>query len=195
MKETTKEKLILAAAVALGIIIIIGGNKLINTTLQTLGLSPDKSDVDADKAETAADKLGYFNPAFIRNCPPGTLLLTAKNAQVKSYNIYNAIGIIYDNPERIKAAFSNIVTKSQVSHLATVFKQLYNKDLLSFLRSKLDTDEQQKTLTQILERLNKLPAFFPPKGYKLQERTPVAIPPVKNTQKSKLIIKPDTGKI
>jgi hypothetical protein len=181
MNEKDKQIIIYSVAAALVVIIIVGGTKLIKGITDGVNeiFGDDKTNKAVDAAETQADKLGYFNPSFIRNAPPGTLLLTMKNAKVKATNIYNAIGVIYDKPENIKAAFSNIVTKSQVSFLAEIFRQDYKTDLLSFLRSKLDTDEQQRILAQILNRLNTLPDYLPGQGFKLKTRQPVAVPPVK----------------
>ena len=73
----------------------------------------------------------------------------------------------------MKAVFSNIITKSQVSQLAKVFKDTHRVDLLTWMISKFDTDEQQKVLTQVLDRLNGLPDFFSPKA---TNKTAVAIP-------------------
>jgi len=158
MKQEDAKALAILGLTATAIVIIFVFYKQITTSLSSV-FGADESDKKANKAADRTEKQGYFNEVFIRNPPPGTLLLKMEQARIKSSNIFTAIGVVYDNPERIKAAFSNIATKSQVAFLAFVFKQMYNRDLLTFLREKLDTDSQQRVLTEILTRLDKLPNF------------------------------------
>jgi len=199
MSEQDEKNIKLAAIITASIIAVYMATKFIKGVGETFdALNPwakDDTDKRVDAAAERAEKLGYFNPAFIKNAPAGTALLTKKNADIKARNIWDSIGFIYDDPIKTKAAFSNIVTKSQVSHLAKVFYDTYKKDLLSFLTQKLDTDEQQKILSQIIERLNGLPDYFNPNQSKT---TPIVKPPSLNAkQKPLFTYKPlfDAGKI
>jgi hypothetical protein len=176
--ENEKIKIIAVSILSIGAVIIAlkifaGGSKILTSVLEGLGISDDKTDTDIQKAEVKTDKLGYFNPAFIKNAPAGTVLITKKNCDIKVRNLWDSVGLVYDEPEKMKAVFSNIITKSQVSQLAKVFKDTHRVDLLAWMISKFDTDEQQKVLTQVLDRLNGLPDFFSPKA---TNKTAVAIP-------------------
>lgn len=156
--EESKNIVILAAGATVIIIAIVSFSKILKALEGMFG--EDESDKAVNAAATAAEKAGYWKEAFIKNPPAGTQLLTMANAKIKADNIYKAIGVVYDKPEQIKAAFSNITTKSQVAFLAWMFKKDYRIDLLEFLRQKLDTDEQQRVLTEILEYTASLPNYY-----------------------------------
>ena len=87
------------------------------------------------------------------------MLLTDKNATAKAQGIKDAIGKFIDDPKRIKAIFDSLKTQSQVTFLAVKFKRMFNLHLLSFLRDKLDTEEQKKVLSEILAKIDRLPKY------------------------------------
>lgn len=151
------------------------GGAFFEDILEKLGLKADKTDKDLEGAEKKADELGFFNPSFIRNAPAGTILLTKKNADIKARNLWDSVTLTWDYPEKMKAVFSNMITKSQVAHLSKVFKDTYNVDMLNWLVSKFDKDDQQKALTQVLQMLVKLPDYKSNKA--VIGKTPVVIPP------------------
>lgn len=174
-----KIKVIAVSIISIGAVILAFkifnfGTGFFTGIAEKLGLKADETDKNVETAHLKADEKGYFNPAFIRNCPAGTILLTKKNAEIKARNLYDSVGFIYDDPAKMKAVFSNIITKSQVSHLAKVFNDKFHKDLLSWLFLKFDTDTQQQALTEVLSRLDKLPDYF---SEKANLKTPKAIPP------------------
>lgn len=174
MNENKNNLYLYGAITVLGVVIILTASKGLAKYLDSLNpFSDDETDKDIKKAEQKTDELGYFNPSFIKNAPAGTVLLTKKNADIKVRNLWDSVGLVYDEPEKMKAVFSNIITKSQVSHLAKVFKDTHKVDLLTWMISKFDTDEQQKTLTQVLNRLNKLPDY---KSDKATSKTAIAVP-------------------
>jgi hypothetical protein len=186
--ENEKVKIIAVSILSIGAVIIAlklfaGGSKLVNSILEGLGISDDETDTGIKKAEEKADKLGYFNPAFIKNSPAGTILLTKKNADVKVRNLWDSVTLTWDYPEKMKAVFSNIITKSQVAHLAKVFKDTHNVDLLAWLVEKFDTDKQQKTLTQVIDRLNTLPDF---RSDKATSKTPIVTLPLAQKKQNSL---------
>lgn len=165
-KELQHIKIVLYLGVGIGVTyILIASYKGIAGFLDNLNpFTDDKTDKDIKKVEDKTEALSYFNPSFIKNAPDGTVLLTKKNADIKARNLWDSVGLVYDEPEKMKGVFTNIITKSQVSHLAKVFQDTYKKDLLSWMILKFDTDNQQKILTQVLKRLNDLPDFFSPKS-------------------------------
>lgn len=161
-QEDAKAVAILAVTATVIIIGAVMINDIIKGIKAVFG-GEDATDKRANTQGEKAERAGYWNPSFIRNPPAGTLLMKQANADIKATNIYKAIGVVYDEPAKVKAAFSNIVTKSQVAFLAFTFNAKYGKDLLTFLRDKMDTDEQQRVLAEIIERCNKLPDYFPAK--------------------------------
>lgn len=75
-----------------------------------------------------------------------------------AYQIYDAIGYIYDSPEDILGAIKQCKYKSQVSFLVLHFYKKYNTDLLAWLTDKLDTTGQKVILGQIVTYVNGLPS-------------------------------------
>lgn len=167
MSNNNQENIKIALYIAAGTIAAFIIAKTYKEFAKVLNSINPFADDDTDKAiqdqEAKTERLQYFNPEFIKGSPTGTALLTKAGAEAKARNIWDAIGFTYDEPLKIKAQFSTLSTKSQVSHLAKVFKEKFGKDLLGWLVNKMDTDEQQKILTQILARLDTLPDFFSPK--------------------------------
>jgi hypothetical protein len=177
MEEKVLKELRFVAYGIGAIIIVLIINKSFNAVGELLtALNPfaeDVSDKELKAKITDTEKRGYFNPSFIKNSPAGTALLTKKGAEVKARNIWDSVNFVYDEPARIKAQFSDIITKSQVSHLAKVFKEKFNKDLLEFLFDHMDKDDQQLMLKNLLETLDALPDFTSPKQPKT---VPIAKP-------------------
>ena len=170
----TEKKMIVYAIIGITGIYIF--KSFFNKVLETVGVIPDETDRDAEKAVKKADRKKYFSRSFNQGVKGNILLLTDKNAKIKANNIYNAFGLLSDKADIVKAQFDNLRTKSQVSQIAVVFYQIYGRELLSFLHDKMDTDSQQKTLANILNQLDKLPNYWD-KGYtpvKREKKPPLA---------------------
>lgn len=164
MNEKQKETVLLVGGVVVVIAVFAGIGKIFSGLAEALGLSDSKADLAAESAVKTAEQKDYFSPNFIQS-PPAPInqkitLLTDASAKAKATKIYKAIGVLYDSPEEITAAFSDLKTKSQVTSIAIAFRNLYGKELLNFLNLHLDTEDQKKTLATILERLNRLPKYI-----------------------------------
>ena len=163
--DNKQKELITIGAILAGVIVVVLIGKKLADIVGGIGGKLGITDTKEDKASAAAvltaQSKDYFSPSFYKTAPPGTMvnLMTVNNANIKSQNIYNAIGTFTDNEDQISGAFNNLSTKSQVSFLAENFKKNYGLDLLNFLKNKLDTTSQKETLTTILNRLDKLPNF------------------------------------
>lgn len=98
--------------------------------------------------------------------------MKGETAKALAKKIYDSVGFwtgilpsTKDYTHEIQAAFSQIGYKTQVAQLATVFYDLYKKDLLTFLQ--YDTDKyglfsgakHSAVVNSILQRVKNLPAY------------------------------------
>ncbi len=58
--------------------------------------------------------------------------------------IYNAKGIIYDNPEIVNNAFQKLNSRAKISYLSSIFSRAYSTDLTTYLASFLNETEMTK---------------------------------------------------
>lgn len=72
-------------------------------------------------------------------------------------NIYNSVGVIYDDPEKGLAEIKQLRTKAGLCYLQRDFKALTGKDLFTWLNTKYDTDRQKEVLNQIYKYCEGLP--------------------------------------
>lgn len=61
-----------------------------------------------------------------------------------AYLIYNAKGILKDNPEIVNSAFQKLNSRAKVSYLSSIFSRAYNTDLQTYLASFLNENEISK---------------------------------------------------
>lgn len=158
--------LVLFAVIAGGFLLKNGG-KFLTETLEALGLKKSADEKKADE-QISADatkeaKKGIsspWNPLYMKANAPKYL----DNVTIKKFcsdiakMIYDSIGNIYDSPTQTLAAIKKCNSKAGVSAVATMFMEKYNLDLYDYLSNRLDTTEQKKVLTQILDYVNNLPA-------------------------------------
>jgi hypothetical protein len=135
------------------VILFVIANKFIKNILKPIGDVTDSLNITDTKEEKAAKKAlqdnlnalnkktdtNPFNPLFYKNLAkkinPNTqrvVLATVAAREALSKQIYDAIGYLYDSPEKIEGAFKQLSYKSQISHLADHFQNKYKTDLLSF---------------------------------------------------------------
>lgn len=60
------------------------------------------------------------------------------------YKIYDSKGIFNDEEDSIYNSFQILNSKAQISYLSNTFSKIYNKDLLSYLKNFLNSDELTK---------------------------------------------------
>lgn len=58
--------------------------------------------------------------------------------------LYDSKGLFYDNPDKVNSVFQLLNSKAQISYLSFVFNKLFDKDLLSYLKQFLNSDELAK---------------------------------------------------
>jgi len=76
-------------------------------------------------------------------------LLTFNDSNIIAKKIYNAFGTFNDDEEAIYAAFRALRYQTQVASLVDAYKKLYNKDLLTTLKSNLSDSELYEVINII----------------------------------------------
>lgn len=72
--------------------------------------------------------------------------------------LYDSVGWFKDSPEKLaEIDFSKIPSKLYFSFIITFFRKQYGKDFIEFLRSKMDSKEQEKYFLALLKKIDKLP--------------------------------------
>jgi len=112
-----------------GVVLIVGYDKVISPLLELLGLQKDKNValIEAQQATTNS----AWNPNFWRT--QGSTILTNAAATNFVNQIWNSVGWLNDDFEKVFGVFKLLKTKSQVSYLAMKFQEQKQKDLLSWL--------------------------------------------------------------
>ena len=125
-----------------------------------------------EQYEAASPINNPFDPRYIQSIQTANVgknmhYLTGAAAKELAQKIYNSVSFwnLTDKTEDIQSAFAAVAYKTQVAQVATVFKQLYKKDLLTFL--KYDVDKYGATsgakhaaiVSTILNKVKNLPAY------------------------------------
>jgi hypothetical protein len=159
---------ILIVAIIVFLVIKLGGVLVAFLRKFTQGLNITETEEEQYNEEKLTDieKLGidsnYWAGTYYKNVQSKLkntevlALARASYLQEIAKQIYDSIGLLYDNPEQTIGAIKKIKNKAQISQLAEKFNQMYQLDLLTFLSQKLDTNDQQKVLKQILNFTNSL---------------------------------------
>lgn len=87
---------------------------------------------------------------IVNNWKPKTFSGNAKK-------IWDSVGTISDKPEQGLAAIKDFTSKNGVAHLINDFRLIYDRDMLSWLKEKYDTERQKQVYEQILSYINSLP--------------------------------------
>ena len=137
---------------------------IIKPILNKLGVTKSSEDKTIDAQENKGNKENAFSPVFYKQSPSGAKLLSKKSADFFAKQIKDAMGTFSDDEAKIYGVFRSLKTQSQVSFLADRFQQLYQSDLLDYLKrgasnwnagSGLNSDE----LNQVITIVNKLPKY------------------------------------
>jgi hypothetical protein len=149
--------------VAIGGAIIVLANVfgIMEDILEALGLKKSKDSGELD--ETADNPQSWWSPTFYKSAPAGTrvLLLSTASANAMAKAIYDAFGAFNDNEEQAIGIFKQLKTRSQGSFLVERFNQLYNSDLLTFLRGATWPEDRlsDSDVNTINQFVNKLPKY------------------------------------
>jgi hypothetical protein len=136
----------------------------IGSMLEAIGLKDDAEDIKADEAVKAVDEkvnavVSPFNPTFYKNAPAGTPLFTQAKLAALADQIYNSVGVVYDDPEAALGAFKACSNWAKVSQLSEKFNNMYSKDVWSWLKLKYDRTSQKDILAKIANYAFALPKY------------------------------------
>lgn len=115
----------------------------------------DVASVDAKAVSTDSP----FNPDLYKTAPGGTPLKTQAFLSDLATQIWNSVGLVYDDPEQGFSAVKQLNNWAQVSQLSDKFNQLYQRDLYSWLKIKYDTTTQMDVLAKIVNYAFSLPKY------------------------------------
>ena len=119
--------------------------------MQKIGIIDDKKDKEKDNAIKEFDKSQWFTSIpYKSNKSQVTISETRANALAKE--IYYAKGYVYDCETCAIGSIVDAGTKINVSYVAHRFYILYNRDLMSYLKSFLE-DENWITLYATYKKL------------------------------------------
>lgn len=128
LNETDVKTIILATGGVIGFV-------LLKQLLEFLGVWDSGETKQLD--QSASDPNSFWNPTFWQTKPAyiqWTAPLTEAQAKALAQNLYDYISWTGDKEEEIKAIFRGLRAQSSVSYISFVFNQMFQKDLLSFLR-------------------------------------------------------------
>jgi len=127
--------------------------------LQKIGVLDDKKDKEKEDAIKEFDKSQWFTSLpYKANKSQVTISETRANALAKE--IFYAKGYVYDCETCAIGSFIDAGTKINVSYVAYRFYIMYNRDLMSYLKSFLETNDW----ITLNETYKKLPAENKPKS-------------------------------
>ena len=127
--------------------------------LQKIGVLDDKKDKEKEDAIKEFDKSQWFTSIpYKSNKSQVTISETRANALAKE--IFYAKGYVYDCENCAIGSIVDAGTKINVSYVAYRFYMLYNRDLMSYLKSFLETNDW----VTLNETYKKLPTENKPKS-------------------------------
>lgn len=156
--------LIVIAVIAIVFIVlnkVFGG---INGVLESFGLKDTKEEKELNKdirdaLTDSSNPNSPFSPSMYKSAPAGAKIFSVSTAQSLAKQIYDSVGVIWDDPESGFGAIKQCKTQSQVSFLSDTFNNVYGKDLISWLDQKYDRTGQKKVLREIYSYVANLPKY------------------------------------
>jgi hypothetical protein len=129
---------------------------VLDPVLKFVGIKDDEETKKIDQVEVDPGTPWSIN--FWKNVPGATVLHRAYAVQLAN-TIYNSFGYFNDNEEQVKGAIKSLKFKTQLSFLAMVFYEIYNQDLLTFLRGGMWPQDRlsDNDLSELISFVNKLP--------------------------------------
>lgn len=116
--------------------LLIGGGiiafSVVKKLLQGVGIWESGDTKALDQAEE--NPYSFWNPNFYKQYSTYTYAINLTQATEYANRIYDAFGIFNDCEECVKSVFGEMKTQSNVSYLSAVFNEIYQQDLLKFLR-------------------------------------------------------------
>lgn len=145
----------------------------LDNVLTGIGLKDSETDksIKGDKQKATQDD--YFSTSYYLNPPSGykSQVLAPQIVDGIVAKMHDAIGLLSTDYGAIQAALSKVVSKTQLSQVASYFSNKYSTSLYSFLNDNLNSAKPEIMLkivgnngkeiySDILNRLNGLPSGF-----------------------------------
>ena len=127
--------------------VLAGGYFLIGKPLlEALGLKESEEDKIANKMVTTAETSDYWNPLYYQS-RQNLLQKNATDTTLIADYIYSGWGIFNDDETAIISNFRTIPTKADLSHVVYAYAKRGYGDLLSDIKSNLNSSEKIQVLT------------------------------------------------
>lgn len=135
------------------------GLSIIRKILIALGIWEDPKSKKLDQA--SVDPNSAWSPAYWRRSQNYSYTISEAQAKAYAEQIYDAFGMFNDNEEQAIDVFHKMRTKANVSFLADIFSQVYQQDLLTFLRGGVWPQDRlsDSDVTLINDYIANLPNF------------------------------------
>lgn len=111
---------------------------LIRPITNTLGLTKDEEDREADRAIDKLSTQQVFSPMTYEQNKSKVTITNQKANQIAD-RIWNAKGYIYDTEDQAVGAIKSAMTLTNISYVAYIFERNYKRDLHDFLQSFLES--------------------------------------------------------
>lgn len=134
--------------------ILVGGYFVGKSILEKLGLKESAEDLETKaKLKEQETKFNIWGGIISLQKAAGTRkvikVLTKVGSEFYAKQINNALGLFNDDEQAIFGVFRQIRFKSQVASIVTAYFNLYKKDLLTTLKSKLSESELAEVINII----------------------------------------------
>ena len=135
-------KELIGKVVGYGVVIGAGYLLIARPLLQKVGVVDTKEDkiLAIEEKTFSSSNLSPFNPAYYKSVKVGATIATA-DAERLAKQFYDADGYFNDDEDSVYAGLKAMVYKANLSRVAEVFANKYQKDLYSYLRAFLDDSE------------------------------------------------------
>ena len=147
--------------------LVIGAYFLIIKPLMKSREEEKKREQQVKDFEAAGNQQGGCNPfdhvKYFSTCVPilkygfDRRPLTTAKAKEAAKKVWDAIGIIYDEPTKVISAIKSCATQPDVAYLAKVFDEKYKKDMWNYIKGPLS----DKSQTKIIDYVKGLPNYIP----------------------------------
>jgi hypothetical protein len=116
---------------------------IIKPVLNTIGLTKDKSDRETDRVTEDLSQAQVLSP-LLYNQNKNKVTISSSKANTSAVNIYEAkwggTWGLSDKEEMAVGAITSAGSLVNVSYIASVFQNLYKRDLYTYLESFLEND-------------------------------------------------------
>lgn len=146
--------------------VVVAAYFLVVKPLMAANEEEKKREDEVKKFEEEGNKLGGCNPfdynKFFDSCTPRLKYgfdrrpMTTEEAAKSAKKVYDGIGYIYDEPDKVIAGIKACRTKTDVAYLSKSFDNKYQKDMWTYIKKPLSDKSQKK----IIDYVNGLPDYI-----------------------------------